>query len=238
MQNKRTFLRHLLVIYITFFAVIIADIVLEAGPGFRQGWSEGNEMGMDITKNWALGTPRRIYMLEDIRIASGPENVIPALSTQAGTRISTRIRKIGLTIEEEAPDASIASLAFGSIGGNGWLYLAVMLCAVAYLAIIVSMFLIIHSLRRSIREEQPLRGHNVALLRLIGGLAIATELLDDLVSWAMNSRAAEILAGSGCTVDTAFHVSYSRILMGVLILFAAEVFAVGRRLSEEQKLTI
>lgn len=238
MQNKKTLLRRLLAIYITFFAVIIADLALEVGPGFRQGWSDGNEMGMDITKSWVLGAPRRIYMLENIRIADAPETDIPTLHAAPETRISTRVRKIGLTIEEEAPGASILSLAFASIGGNGWIYLAVMLCGVAYLAIIVSMLLIIHSLRCSIREEEPLRGHNVALLRLIGGLAIATELIDDLVSWTMNSRAAEILAGSGYTVDTAFHVSYSRILMGVLILFAAEVFAVGRRLSEEQKLTI
>ena len=222
MQNKKPFLRRLLAIYITFFAVIIADLALEVGPGFKQGWSDGNEMGTDITKNWVLGAPRRIYMLENIRIAAGPGI---ELQTKPGTQITTQVRKIGLTIEEEAPGASILSLAF-------------MLCGVAYLAIIVSMFLIIHSLRCSIREEEPLRRHNVGLLRLIGALAIATELIDDLVSWTMSSRAAELLAGSGYTVDTAFHVSYSRILMGVLILFAAEVFAVGRRLSEEQKLTI
>ena len=35
-----------------------------------------------------------------------------------------------------------------------------------------------------------------------------------------------------------FHVSYTNIIMGILILFAAEVFAIGRNLSEEQRLTI
>ena len=75
-------------------------------------------------------------------------------------------------------------------------------------------------------------------LRAIGGLAIATELLNDLANRAMNLRAAELLAGSGYTVDTAFHVSYSTIVMGLLIVFAAEVFAIGQNLSEEQKLTI
>jgi len=51
-------------------------------------------------------------------------------------------------------------------------------------------------------------------------------------------RAAELLAGSGYTVDAGFHVSYAMIIMGILILFAAEVFAIGQNLSEEQKLTI
>ena len=39
-------------------------------------------------------------------------------------------------------------------------------------------------------------------------------------------------------VNTSFHVSYSIIIMGILIHFAAEVFAIGQNLSEEQKLTI
>ena len=38
--------------------------------------------------------------------------------------------------------------------------------------------------------------------------------------------------------DAGFHVSYAMIIMGILILFAAEVFAIGQNLSEEQKLTI
>jgi len=238
MQNKKPLLRRLLAIYVAFFIVILADMTLEAGPGFSQGWNEGNEMGMDITRRWALGTPHKIYMLENIRISDGPEETLPIAATAPDATVRTRIRKIGLTVDEEAPGTTISSLAFSSIGGNGWLYLAVMLCCVAFLAIIVLMFLIVHSVRRSIREERALERRNVWRLRAIGLLAIAAELLDDLVGWAMNSRAAELLNGSGYVVDTAFHVSYSRILMAILILFAAEVFAVGQNLSEEQKLTI
>ena len=54
----------------------------------------------------------------------------------------------------------------------------------------------------------------------------------------MKSRAAELLAGTDIGVDTTFTVSYSTIIMGILIIFTAEVFAVGQNLSEEQKLTI
>ena len=94
-----------------------------------------------------------------------------------------------------------------------------MLCPLLYLAIIVLMFVIIHSLRRSIREERTLDKRNVWYLRAIGMLTIVTELISD-------------------TVDAGFHVSYAMIIMGILILFAAEVFAIGQNLSEEQKLTI
>ena len=113
-----------------------------------------------------------------------------------------------------------------------------MLVPLLYLGIIVLMFVIIHSLRRSIREERTLDKRNVWYLRTIGLLTILAELISDTVNWAMNSRAAELLAGSGYTVNTGFHISYAMIIMGILILFAAEVFAIGQNLSEEQKYTI
>ena len=123
-------------------------------------------------------------------------------------------------------------------GGSGWIYAMVMVCPLFYLAIIVLMFMIIHSLRRSIREERTLDRRNVWYLRTIGLLTIAVELIGNIVDWIMNRRAAVLLADSGFTVDTSFHFSYLMIIMGILILFAAEVFAIGQNLSEEQKLTI
>lgn len=238
MQNKKTFLRRLLVIYITFFMVLATGLALEILPGFSQGYNEGGEIGTDIAANWLSGKPRMIYMLENIPIAEGPEALASGTASNPETKIDIRIRRIGMTVEQEAPGASMLTLAFRSLGGSGWIYASIMLCMAAYLTIVVLMVLIIRSLRGSIREERTLDKRNVWYLRAIGGLAIATELLDDLVARAMNLRAAELLAGSGYTVDTTFHVSYSTIIMGILILFAAEVFAIGQNLSEEQKLTI
>ena len=118
------------------------------------------------------------------------------------------------------------------------MYALLMLSGLSFIAIVVLMFLIIHSLRRSIREERTLEQRNVWLLRTIGALTILAELFQDIVNWRMAHRAAELLADSGYAVDTMFHVSYTNIIMGILILFAAEVFAIGRNLSEEQRLTI
>ncbi len=238
MQNKKTFLRRLLVIYITFFLVLATGLALEILPGFSQGYNEGGEIGTDIAANWLSGNPRMIYMLENIPIAESPDAAATATTAHPDTKIALQIRRIGMTVEQEAPGASMLTLAFRSLGGSGWIYASIMLCMGAYLTIVVLMVLIIRSLRGSIREERPLDKRNVWYLRAIGGLAIATELLDDLVGRAMNLRAAELLAGSGYTVDTTFHVSYSTIIMGILILFAAEVFAIGQNLSEEQKRTI
>ena len=56
--------------------------------------------------------------------------------------------------------------------------------------------------------------------------------------WLMSRRAAEVLTDTAYTVDTAFRFDYSVLVMGILLLFAAEVFKIGRDISEEQRLTI
>ena len=217
MQNKKTLLQRLLVIYITFFIVLVASIAHSVLTDFTRGAAEGVELGEDIAEKWSSGTPRMIYMLDNIRITETPDDAI---------RIAP------------ATPASPLSLAFRSIGGSGWLYALVLLGPLFYAVIIVLMFMIIHSLRRSIREERTLDRRNVWYLRSIGLLTIAAELIGSAVDWVMSRRAAELLAGNGYAVDTGFHVSYSMVIMGILILFAAEVFAIGQNLSEEQKLTI
>ena len=237
MQNKKSLLQRLLVIYITFFIVLVASIAHGILPNFTRGAAEGVEMGNDIAEMWRKGAPRMIYMLSDIRITGQPDNTVGIVAA-AGTEISADVSRMNLVIRQDAPDSSVFSLAFRSIGGSAWLYALVMFCPILFAAIIVLMFVIIHSLRRSIREERTLDRRNVWWLRAIGLLTILTELIHDIVNWVMNSRAAELLAGSGYSVDTGFHVSYSMIIMGILILFAAEVFAIGQNLSEEQKLTI
>lgn len=237
MQNKKSLLQRLLVIYITFFIVLVASIAHGILPNFTRGAMEGAELGHDIAENWKSGVPRMIYMLGDIRVSGQPEDILE-IASAADVEIKASVRKLGLIVEQNAPGASPLGLAFRSVGGSGWLYMLVMLVPLLFLAIIVLMFVIIHSLRRSIREERTLDKRNIWYLRAIGMLTIAAELIGDTVDWAMNSRAAELLAKSGYTVDTGFHVSYSMIIMGILILFAAEVFAIGQNLSEEQKLTI
>ena len=237
MQNKKSLLQRLLVIYITFFIVLVASIAHGILPNFTRGAAEGVEMGNDIAENWKSGIPRMIYMLSDIQLTGQPENPVE-VEAAPGMKISANIKRLGMVVEQDAPGSSVLALAFRSVGGSAWLYALVMLVPLLYLGIIVLMFVIIHSLRRSIREERTLDKRNVWYLRTIGLLTILAELISDTVNWAMNSRAAELLAGSGYTVNTGFHISYAMIIMGILILFAAEVFAIGQNLSEEQKYTI
>lgn len=238
MQNKKSLLQRLLVIYITFFIVLVASIAHGILPNFSRGAAEGAELGNDIAEKWKSGVPRMIYMLGDIRVTGQPETAVE-IAAGAGRGNQSQRPQTRPGRRAERPGAH-PRWGWHSVrsAGSAWLYALVLLCPLLYLAIIVLMFVIIHSLRRSIREERTLDKRNVWYLRAIGMLTIVTELISDTVDWVMNSRAAELLAGSGYTVDAGFHVSYAMIIMGILILFAAEVFAIGQNLSEEQKLTI
>ena len=178
MQNKKSLLQRLLVIYITFFIVLVASIAHGILPNFSRGAAEGAELGNDIAEKWKSGVPRMIYMLGDIRVTGQPETAVEIAAAN--------VRKLALVVEQNAPGTSPLGLAFRSIGGSAWLYALVLLCPLLYLAIIVLMFVIIHSLRRSIREERTLDKRNVWYLRAIGMLTIVTELISDTVDWVMN----------------------------------------------------
>lgn len=235
MQDKKPLLQRLLLIYITFFIALAASLLHGFLPDFSRGYREGNAVGEDIMKSWLSGTPRQIYLLGDIPVKN--EEAFD-IAGDENTTVEARVTKLALTVNRSAPEASIAGIAFSSIGGSPWFYLASLTEVLCMAAIIVSMFLIIRSLRRSIRRELPLDRRNVALLRTIGALTIASELLRGFVDWRLTVQASRLLAGSGYDVDTTMHVTYTTLIMGILVLFAAEVFAIGQSLSEEQKLTI
>lgn len=238
MQNKKSLLQRLLVIYITFFIVLAVSIAHSFLPNFSKGYDAGTALGKNIAESWESGTPRSIYILGDVSLRNEPAFEAEGLPSGDGLTVKAAVKSLDLTVEQEAPGASALGLAFGSIGGSPWIYALLLLSSLSYVAIIVLMFLIIHSLRKSIRDERTLDKRNVWYLRAIGILTILSELCRDVAGWWMDSRAAGLLEGSGLGVDTGFTVSYSNIIMGILILFAAEVFAIGQNLSEEQKLTI
>ena len=113
MQNKKSLLQRLLVIYITFFIVLVASIAHGVLPNFSRGAAEGMELGHDIAEKWKSGVPRMIYMLGDIRITGQPENVVQVAAT-TGSEISASVRQLELIVEQDAPEASPLGLAFVS----------------------------------------------------------------------------------------------------------------------------
>lgn len=117
MQNKKSLLQRLLVIYITFFIVLVASIAHGILPSFSRGAAEGAELGNDIAEKWKSGVPRMIYMLGDIRVTGQPETAVE-IAAAPGVEIKANVRKLALVVEQNAPGTSPLGLAFRSIGGQ------------------------------------------------------------------------------------------------------------------------
>lgn len=236
MQHKKLYLQRLLAIYVAFFAVLLIALAHEVIPSFSYGQRAGVEMGDSMVRDFGTDHPRSVYMLLDIPLRA--KRPVEIAATEGDRHVSGSPTRMLLTVSEPAEGASFADLAFRIIGGSPWLYLLTLAGPLMYLAIVILMLLIVRSVRHAIREERPIGRADVWRLRLIALLTIVSELLTRLWTWSMARRAAALLDQTEYAVDTSFSLSYGVILMGILLLFAAEVFAIGRDLGEEQRLTI
>ena len=99
MQNKKSLLQRLLVIYITFFIVLVASIAHGFVTIFSRGAGEGAELGNDIAEKWKSGVPRMIYMLGDIRVTGQPETAVE-IAAAPGVEIKANVRKLALVVEQ------------------------------------------------------------------------------------------------------------------------------------------
>lgn len=231
MTTKKSQLRRLLAIYTLFMLLLLG--------GFARSYSNfirGFRTGHQTAESWTSEGGYYKYLLLDIPVSTAPEKVVEAsCDTDCSAEIMTdRVH----VVVRKASDENPILLAFRSLGDSGYLYWAILLLPLAKLSIFVLMGIIFASLRRSVREELPLNRRNILYTRLIGFILIGSEVLEGLIGWCMRTGAAEALKGSAMTVDVSFPLSYWNLLMGVLMLFMAEVFAIGTRLGEEQKLTI
>ena len=189
MQNKKRLHKHLLMIYIIYFAALIVGFAASFVPDFSRGWRNAqNTLEMEIPQ----GGIRSYYV----------------------------------------------SAPFKVMGNNSFCYLLMVITGLSYLTILVLIALIINSLRKSIRDEQPLRHSNILRTRAIGILILVGELSEAFMKYLNNNEAVRLLEGTSFEVVQTFPLSYWNVIVGILFLFMAEVLSLGTQLSEEQKLTI
>lgn len=185
-------------------------------------------MDTDFTQ----GDVRTYYVYAPLR-ASGSE--LPAVE---GVGANTSVSVDNVRLRVTVPEKYTVSNSLKVMANNGFAYLLSMLTGVAYLAVFILIALIINSLRKSIRDEQPLRHGNIGRTRAIGILMLVAALSESFMKYINIREAATLLQGSALQVDTTFPLNYWNIIVGILMLFMAEVLVVGTQLSEEQKLTI
>ena len=226
MQNKKRLHKHLLLIYIIYFAALIVGFAASFVPDFSRGWRDAQDtLEIEIPQ----GGIRSYYVSAPVVRKAGEIEGLPATVEPTISRIDLRV---------QVDEAYTLLNAFKVMGNNVYCYLLMVITGLSYLTILVLIALIINSLRKSIRDEQPLRHSNILRTRAIGILILVAELSEALMKYISNTEAARLLEGTSFEVVGTFPLSYWNVIVGILFLFMAEVFSLGTQLSEEQKLTI
>lgn len=229
MQNKRRLYKHLIIIYILYFIILAGGFMFNTMQSFTSGLSAG----ITAASEELAGDGHSYYVMADIRSAQPGGGIelsgLPEKSSVAFAHLHLKVTEPGtLTIRE----------AFRVQADSGYTYALLLVSGISFLAVFVLIAMMINSLRKSIRDEQPLRHSNILRTRIIGGLLILIELCNTLILYINQCKAVELLSGTPYEVLTRFPLDYWNLIIGVLFLFMAEVFAIGTQLSEEQKLTI
>lgn len=232
MQNKRKLHKHLIIIYILYFAVLIGGVLLRL-PNFSRGFQIGMAQAQrEAVANESGAPTQHSYMLQ-------AELINPQGNLQIdGLPKEMEVISTSLYLSVHEPGAMTVENAFRIHADSKVAYGLVLFSGLSFLAVLVFIALIINSLRISIREELPLSHSNIRRTRIIGILLIVSELCNTAFAYINQQKAVELLAQGPYEVLTSISVNYWNIIMGLLFLFMAEVFTIGTQLSEEQKLTI
>ena len=145
MQNKKRLHKHLLLIYIIYFAALVVGFAASFVPDFSRGWRNAQDtLEIEIPQ----GGIRSYYVSAPvIRKATDPVVIdgLPVSITPTISQLDLRV-----TVDE----AYTLGNAFKVMGNNAYCYLLMVITGLSYLTILVLIALIINSLRKSIRDER------------------------------------------------------------------------------------
>ncbi len=240
MKNKQAQLKRLMALFVLFLALLAVGFIHSMAGDFGRGFVAGMEAGESIGKEWTERNRDYTYLIPDVRIDEEfrPAAQDSAAANRSGREVMIQRNAVTLKVRHSADGLSPMAASMRVVGDNPMVFYSAMIILLSRAAIIILMIVIILSLKRSIREERPMERANILYMRLIGGLLILSELMDAAGTRLIRSHAAEVLADYSLRVDDSFSISYWNLMMAVMVLFAAEVFAIGQRLSEDQQLTI
>ena len=235
-NDKRSLNRRLLLLYVCYFIIIAAGFLHSYMPMFSRGFAAGLDAAQQEIESSRQGIEKRWYLFP-IRQALLDEQTL-ALDSQydnVGIEIGAYDAVASVRVSSADPDNDEALCM---VARNYRKAMAASIgVSLSWLAILVLIGVIINSLRRSIRDQRTLSDRNIIYMRIIGGLIIVSELLNAL-AYNVGQRTVAAISREAVSFAGAFPIEYGNIVLGVLVLFSAEVFAIGALLSEEQKLTI
>ena len=239
MENKRNLRVRITILYIVYFATLLGGVIYNSGPAFVRGAKLGGKANDALFESINTDVLRSSNIYIDVPSVSGKAIDSFEVDDDKNTSVTMIASRCDILVTQDAgDDISIFDIIFSSIGGSAALYIGSLAIMAMYIIIFVLIFMTIHSLHKSVRHDLPLSPKCVWYTRAIGLLLIVINVLDSWGQWIMSNGAAKYLDGTDFTVNTQFTLNYYAIMMAVLIIFTAEIFSIGSKLGEDQKLTI
>lgn len=223
---KFTSLQRITALYVIFF-VVLAIGAFPLAEAFRDGWKAGYNDAVKVKRSETQGKSAEI-LYEVPVIYQGLSFDIPVYDS-AGTQVNAR--PSALDLEIITPDGQ-------EIKGLGGSMAFVVISGVMYIAVFVIIFIILTSLRGSVKRGELMKKSVIVRTRAIAILLICASLSFSLSRYLENRALNGFLAGNGFSISVQFPFDFLQIGTGILIFVIAEIFAIGHKLSEEQRLTI
>lgn len=233
-SEKGSLNRRLLLIYTGYFVVLALGFMHSIMPSLSSAMRIGIAQGESMAELNARGIEHDWYLVTvkpDISSCKWSE----LQSSQEGVLLSNSMYE-GFVSITAMHDHSLPELRERLANLSNLSFMLELVTIFAWVAILVLVGLIINSLRKSIRDNQIIDSRNILKMRLIGIMIIIDQVAEAVII-VVGHRMLSIASG-GELIMQGFPIEYGQIVLGLLIIFTAEVFALGARLSEEQKLTI
>ncbi len=145
---------------------------------------------------------------------------------------------VAISGRPSALDLEVTTTAGNEIKGLGGSKSFLIVSGFIYIAVFVFILMILTSLRSSVKRGELMKKHTVARTRVIAALLICASLSYSFSRYLENRAVADFLSDNGFSISVIFPFDFLQIGTGIVIFVIAEVFAIGYKLSEEQRLTI
>ncbi len=237
--------KRVLAIYIACIAIVAASFVSGFRP-FAKGYQKGQALAAEQLEATFVNRMEEEssipVLLMGVPVCEPLPVTIDTLSSPDVWWATTGEVTLMVSRHVDNPDfesvSSVLRNLLSLIGGSPVVYLLILSTVLIALAIIILLGWTLHSLYRSARNGEVFSTGNIRRIRTVGLLLIVNELCTAASKWSMARQAARAISTDAICIDTSFPLSYWNLLTGVLVILIAEIFAIGYKLSEEQKLTI
>ncbi len=229
-SEKKALNRRLMLIYVGYFLLLAIGFVSSTMPLMSVGFKSGNNLAEMEMEEY-----RECYFVA-VRPTLMNDHLLSNPLVEDKMEISLSPYEAFATIK--ADRTTTPHVVIQGLNRNAKLIFiinfAILIC---WFGVFVLIALIINSMRRSIRDEHPLPSRNILYMRLVGGFI----LLNVFCEWLTLHLGHQMVALAHGSMPEAFRQvipDYITAVLALLVIFSAEIFSVGSKLSEEQKLTI